>query len=464
MFFLIFSLIFERIPLGNDTIFFEPFDSPYFPKNWQKPRDSKFSSDYEIKIMTQPTTLPYERMLIFKSKKTNYILTSKIENFPNLEGKTFVLQYETRIPQYLDCSAAYIKLFRQIEPIVINEKTEPLLTFGPEICNLKSNILFKFQHFNKKTGKWTELSLKNPPKFKADGLNHLFTLIIKPDNSYEILIDGNTTKKGSLYNDFDPPVNGYKKIQDPNYKKPADWDEREYILDDKAKKPDDWDENAPYYIIDQSDIDSNGKLIVPNVWLENEPLYIEDPNVEKPENWDENLLGEFIKPLIPNPKCNENNNKVIGCGKYYGKFVKNPNYKGRWKRPTIKNPNYKGIWKPKMIDNPDYFVDNKPYLIENVGAVGFAIWTADGNIAFKNILLSNDYNAVKNTTIADFQKRKQTQINKEAEREQELLEELEREKILKRIERENKATDRSKMNWFQKFVADLADKLMEKKH
>lgn len=49
-----------------------------------------------------------------------------------------------------------------------------------------------------------------------------------------------------------PPVNPPKEIEDPDDKKPEDWDEREKIPDPDAEKPEDWDEDAPQKIADES--------------------------------------------------------------------------------------------------------------------------------------------------------------------------------------------------------------------
>ena len=98
-------------------------------------------------------------------------------------------------------------------------------------------------------------------------------------------------------------------------------------------------------------------------------------------------------PLKVNPKCTELG--VVGCGKYTPGYIDNPNYKGIWEKPLIKNPNYKGIWKQKMIPNKDYYNETHAYLIPHPSAIGFNFWTADANIAFKNILISENFHAVK---------------------------------------------------------------------
>lgn len=64
--------------------------------------------------------------------------------------------------------------------------------------------------------------------------------MLKPDDTFEMLIDQSVVGKGSLLEDMVPPVNPPKEIEDPNDKKPEDWDERAKIPDPNAVKPDDW--------------------------------------------------------------------------------------------------------------------------------------------------------------------------------------------------------------------------------
>lgn len=49
----------------------------------------------------------------------------------------------------------------------------------------------------------------------------LYTLILKPDQSYSVLIDNKEVQSGDLISDWDmlPP----KEINDPDAKKPKDW-------------------------------------------------------------------------------------------------------------------------------------------------------------------------------------------------------------------------------------------------
>lgn len=68
-----------------------------------------------------------------------------------------------------------------------------------------------------------------------DEYTHLYTLVVNPDNTYEVKIDNKKVESGNLEDDWDflPP----KKIKDPEAKKPEDWDDREKIPDPDDKKP-----------------------------------------------------------------------------------------------------------------------------------------------------------------------------------------------------------------------------------
>ena len=68
-----------------------------------------------------------------------------------------------------------------------------------------------------------------------DEFTHLYTLIVRPDNTYEVKIDNSNVQKGSLEEDWDflPP----KTIPDPDAKKPEDWDDRPKIDDPEDEKP-----------------------------------------------------------------------------------------------------------------------------------------------------------------------------------------------------------------------------------
>lgn len=172
---------------------------------------------------------------------------------------------------------------------------------------------------------------------KDDVFTHFYTLIVRPDNTYEVLIDNSKVESGNLEDDWDflPP----KKIKDPSASKPEDWDERATIPDPDDTKPEDWDK----------------------------PEHIPDPDATKPEDWDDEMDGEWEPPMIDNP-----------------------DFKGEWKPKQIDNPSYKGIWKHPEIDNPEYSEDSELYLREEVCAVGLDLWQVKSGTIFDNFLITDD--------------------------------------------------------------------------
>lgn len=68
-----------------------------------------------------------------------------------------------------------------------------------------------------------------------DEFTHLYTLVLRPDNTYEVKIDNARVESGALEDDWDllPP----RKIKDPQAQKPEDWDERPKIDDPEDTKP-----------------------------------------------------------------------------------------------------------------------------------------------------------------------------------------------------------------------------------
>merc|ERR1711979_121170 len=85
-------------------------------------------------------------------------------------------------------------------------------------------------------GKKSDLAYKQ----EGEGTSHLYTMILKPDNTVLVEIDQEEIYKGSIKDDWE--VLKPKEISDPEDKKPDDWVEEKRIVDDEAKKPDDWDD------------------------------------------------------------------------------------------------------------------------------------------------------------------------------------------------------------------------------
>ncbi|CAI8001494.1 Calreticulin [Geodia barretti] len=203
---------------------------------------------------------------------------------------------------------------------------------GPDICGpgtKKVHVILSYKGENKLT--------KKDIRCKDDEFTHLYTLILRPDNTYEVKIDNKRAEGGAIEDDWDILLP--KDILDPEATKPEDWDDRAKIPDPEDTKPEEWDK----------------------------PEYIPDPEAKMPEDWDDEMDGEWEPPMIPNP-----------------------DYKGEWTAKLIDNPDYQGEWVHPHIPNPDYEQDEFLYRYEDFGVIGFDLWQVKSGTIFDNVLICDD--------------------------------------------------------------------------
>ncbi|KAF9154006.1 hypothetical protein BG015_002149 [Linnemannia schmuckeri] len=319
--------------------------------------------------------------LVAKSAAAHHAISASLPEVVDNKDKTLVVQYEVKAQDGLECGGAYMKLLTEspqgIKFKEFSNDTPYTIMFGPDKCGATDKVHFIFRHKNPITGVHEEKHLQSAPLSKLSKRTTLYTLIVNPNQTFEIKVNGESAASGSLLENFQPPVNPAKEIDDTSDTKPANWVEEARIPDAKATKPEDWDEEAPATILDE-------KAIKPADWLEGEAAEIPDPEAVKPEDWDDEEDGDWVPVSIPNPKCERN-----GCGPWVRPRISNPAYKGKWSAPLIDNPNYKGVWAPRKIPNPGFFEDLSPANFEKIGAVGFEIWTMQKDILFDNIYIGH---------------------------------------------------------------------------
>lgn len=185
----------------------------------------------------------------------------------NTTAKPFILQYTIRFENGYDCSGGYVKLFgSDFKALKFNEKTPYYLMFGPDVCKPHKGKLYFLINRN-------DTTYDNHKFVEAydDELTHSYTLIIQPNRSYEIRIDGKYVEGGDI--DVDFALFGSEMIADPDDSMPDDWDNRETIVDSNDVKPRDWDDRE----------------------------YIVDPLAKTPTDWNERVHGKWEPPTIENP-------------------------------------------------------------------------------------------------------------------------------------------------------------------
>lgn len=262
-----------------------------------------------------------------------YAISAKFQDnaFSN-EGKDLVIQFSVKHEQNIDCGGGYVKVFDcSLDPASLHGESPYAIMFGPDICGpgtKKVHVIFNYKGKN--------LLINKDIRCKDDVFTHVYRLVVKPDNTYKVVIDGEVVEKGELEKDWS--FLAPQKIKDPDAKKPEDWDDRAKIDDVTDTKPDDWDQ----------------------------PEYIPDPDATKPEDWDDEMDGEWEPPQINNPA-----------------------FKGEWKPKQIDNPAYKGPWVHPEIDNPEYVPDPNLYLQKEICAIGFDLWQVKAGTIFDNVLITD---------------------------------------------------------------------------
>lgn len=358
--------------------FTESIDSTWATR-WTHSSEEKYNG----KFVAEAPPGSQDTALKVTEKARHYgIATALPEVTDPSEG--LVLQYDLKLTDGLTCGGAYMKFLTADADIKfdeLNENSTYSVMFGPDKCGSTNKVHLIMRHKSPKTGEIEEKHLMSPPIVPLDDRTHVYTAILYPtNNSYAVLIDGESKKSGSLFEDFEPPFNPPEEIEDPNDSKPDSWIDDPKISDAAAVKPDDWDEDAPEDIPDE-------EAVMPTGWLSDEPAEVDDADAKQPEDWDEEEDGVWEPPRISNPLCKD----APGCGEWQRPTKSNPSYKGKWTAPMIDNPAYKGVWKPAKISNPEHFKDDTPLAhIGKINAAAIEIWTMDNNYYFDDIVVAND--------------------------------------------------------------------------
>jgi len=320
--------------------------------------------------------------LVLTEEARRYGISSALAT-PWTPGNDLVVQYELTFTEgMLECGGAYLKLLSGEPDLANMQESDPFtIMFGPDKCGQTNKVHLIFKNKNPKTGEIVEHHSKKQASVKAGGLPHLYTLVVRKDNTFSVFVDQVEEVTGTLTSgdDFDPPFTPTETIPDPEDKKPEDWVDNAKMADPEASKPEDWDEDAPQKIDDP-------EATKPEGWNDDAPLQVPDPAASRPEDWDVEDDGEWEAPPVDNPACS------VGCGEWKPAVIANPAYKGKWSAPMIDNPDYKGVWAPQEIPNPGHFECTDPMAtLEPIGAVAIEVWLfKPKGPKFSNILIGTN--------------------------------------------------------------------------
>jgi len=331
-------------------------------------------------------------------------ISTKFSSFSNA-NKDLVIQFQVRFPQKIDCGGGYLKILdSKFEPKDFKGDTNYNIMFGPDICGTSTKkVHVIFNHSGK------NLLIKKEIRAETDQLSHVYTLIVRPDDTYEVRVDGEKRESGSLQADWDFLLP--RTIKDPSDKKPSDWVDSPKMDDPSDVKPADYDSIAKE---------------------------IPDPNAEKPADWDDEADGAWEAPMIPNP-----------------------DFKGEWKPRQVDNPAYKGVWKQKEIDNPDFVEHKDLYKYDDFGGIGIDIWQVKAGTIFDNIIITDSVKEAEDFMAETYTKNKGAEkaAFDAAEAKKKEAEDAER----KKVEDERKKQDETKKDEEDEEDDDDDDEDKEKK-
>jgi len=262
---------------------------------------------------------------------TFYAIATKIDEPLDNTDKDLVLLLNVKHEQNIDCGGGYLKLMNSLESLEkFDGDTQYEIMFGPDFCGSTRKVHAILRHEDE------NLLINKDVRANQDQLTHQYVFILKPDDTFDIKVDGKSKQSGDVkeFWDFELP----KEINDPDVSKPDDWVDDPMMEDPDDKKPDDWVEE---------------EMIV-------------DPDAEKPEDWDDEDDGDWEAPMIPNPA-----------------------YEGPWSPQEIDNPAYKGPWEHPKIPNPDFKeVDNPAHRLP-INYIGFDLWQVKAGTLFGEIVLAD---------------------------------------------------------------------------
>merc|ERR1719156_474899 len=136
-------------------------------------------------------------------------ISASFDSFSN-KGKDLIIQYQAKYEKDVECGGGYLKIGPKMsdpttfgDPTAYNIMSDPT-TFG---YTKRTHLIFNYK--GKNVLKKTDL----PYKQEGEGTSHLYTLIVKPDNTVRVEIDQEKIYEGSLKEDWE--ILKPKRISDP---------------------------------------------------------------------------------------------------------------------------------------------------------------------------------------------------------------------------------------------------------
>jgi len=344
-------------PVAAETYLKEQFNDDAWTSRWTVPSTWKSASDLGAWERTAGKWFgdAADTGIQTSEDARFYGLSAPLSKPINNDGKDLVIQYSVKNEQGIDCGGAYIKLLPggdTFDAEGFGGDSPYSVMFGPDICGStkRTHVILNYEP------KGENVLISKDIPCETDKKSHLYTLLIRADNTFEVFVDNKSVRSGDLESSFD--LLPSKEIQDPEQSKPDDWVDEKEIADPLSVKPEGHDDAT---------------------------AEIPDPEASKPEDWDDEDDGEWEPPMIDNP-----------------------DYDGPWNQKMMPNPDYKGKWTHPMIANPEYAADDKLHAVCGKGCthVGFELWQVKTGTIFDDIIVTDNLEEAQKFAEETFFKKK----------------------------------------------------------
>eukprot|EP01121_Diplochlamys_sp_Union-15-3_P017567 TRINITY_DN620_c0_g1_i2.p1 TRINITY_DN620_c0_g1~~TRINITY_DN620_c0_g1_i2.p1 ORF type:complete len:350 (-),score=20.39 TRINITY_DN620_c0_g1_i2:256-1305(-) len=122
-----------------------------------------------------------------------YTISAQFPKEFSNKDKELIIQYTVKHEQNIDCGGGYVKLFpASLDQEKMNSESEYNIMFGPDICGPTKKTHVIFSHGGKNH------LIKKEIRPESDEFTHIYRLVVKPDNTYKVIITSSSAPPLSL--------------------------------------------------------------------------------------------------------------------------------------------------------------------------------------------------------------------------------------------------------------------------
>jgi calnexin len=171
-------------------------------KRWVQSSKDKYSGQswvHATEFETVESGIVGDKSLITAIPHKHYGIVRALDTPVDPKGKDLVVQYEVRLNKGIGCSGAYLKLIAAddaFEPEQLSEDTGFSVMFGPDKCGGTNKVHLIIRVQNPITKEWEEKHMTKPVPTETDNLSHLYTLVIRNDDTFKVMVDSVVKAEG----------------------------------------------------------------------------------------------------------------------------------------------------------------------------------------------------------------------------------------------------------------------------